>query len=107
VASPDARWFRLPDGTEVTFTKSRALRLMLLRLFDERLRAPDRALSIADLFESGWPGERASAEAVENRVYVGLSRLRKMGFKGLLLSRDDGFLLDPTVPAYRADKPLS
>jgi predicted ATPase len=106
VASPDARWCRLPDGTEVTFTKSRALRLMLLRLFDERLSAPDRALSIAALFESGWPGERASTEAIENRVYVGLSRLRKMGFKGLLLSRDDGFLLDPTVPAYRAEKPL-
>jgi predicted ATPase len=106
VVSPDARWCRLPDGVEVEFSKGRALRLMLLRLFEERLRAPGRALSIDDLFASGWPGEKASAEAVENRVYVGISRLRKIGFKGLLLSRDDGFLLDPAVPSYCAEKPL-
>jgi hypothetical protein len=45
-------------------------------------------------------GERASTEALETRVYVSLSRLRKMGFKGLLLSRDDDFLLDPSTPTY-------
>jgi hypothetical protein len=106
VISPDARWCRLPDGSEVEFTKGRALRLMLARLFEERLRAPGGALTIDDLFASGWPGERASPEAIENRVYVGISRLRKLGFKGLLLSRDDGFLLDPAVPAYCADKPF-
>ncbi|HZF50263.1 MAG TPA: tetratricopeptide repeat protein [Polyangiaceae bacterium] len=106
VVSPDARWCRLPDGAEVEFSKGRALRLMLLRLFEERLRAPGRALSIDDLFASGWPGEKASSEAVENRVYVGISRLRKLGFKGLLMSRDDGFLLDPAVPSYCAEKPL-
>jgi predicted ATPase len=106
VVSPDARWCRLPNGAEVEFTKGRALRLMLVRLFEERLRAPGHALTIDALFASGWPGERASAEAIENRVYVGISRLRKLGFKGLLLSRDDGFLLDPAVPSYCADRPF-
>lgn len=106
VVAPDARWCRLPDGAEVEFKKGRALRLMLLRLFEERLKAPGRALTIEDLFASGWPGERASSEAVENRVYVGISRLRKLGFKGLLLSRDDGFLLDPAVPSYCAERPF-
>jgi tetratricopeptide (TPR) repeat protein len=106
VVAPDARWCRLPDGTEVAFKRGRAQRLMLLRLFEERLRAPGRALPIADLFASGWPGERASADALENRVYVGISRLRKLGFRDLIQSRDDGFLLDPDVPSYRADKPF-
>lgn len=103
VMSPDARHCRLPDGTEVSFRRGRALRLMLLRLFEERLAAPGRALSRQALFASGWPGERASGEAQENRVYVTVSRLRKLGFAGLIVSRDDGFLLDPNVPAYRAD----
>ena len=105
VISPDARWCRLPDGGEVVFKRGRALRLMLLRLVEERLRSPGRALPLDALFESGWPGERASPDAIGNRVYVGVSRLRKLGFQGLLLSRDDGFLLDPAVPSYRADRP--
>jgi DNA-binding response OmpR family regulator len=87
----------------VSFRRGRALRLMLLRLFEERLAAPGRALSRQALFASGWPGERASDEAQENRVYVTVSRLRKLGFSRLIVSRDDGFLLDPSVPAYRAD----
>ena len=106
VVSPDGRWCRLPDGKEVLFQRARALRLMLLRLVEERIQAPGRALPIPALFESGWPGERASAEAAHNRVYVGVSRLRKLGFHGLLLSRDDGFLLDPAVTTYRAERPL-
>lgn len=104
VVSPDGRWCRLPDGREVMFQRARALRLMMLRLVEERVRAPGHALSIAALFESGWPGERASPEAAHNRVYVGVSRLRKLGFQGLLLSRDDGFLLDPAVGTYRAER---
>ncbi|UQA56337.1 ATP-binding protein [Polyangium aurulentum] len=106
VVSPDGRHVRLPDGREIVFQRGKSLRLMLLRLFEERLAAPGRALSIPALFACGWPGERASTEAIENRVYVGISRLRKLGFQGLLQSRDDGFLLDPSVPAYRAEKPI-
>ena len=105
VVSPDGRWCRLPDGREVSFRRGRALRLMLARLVAERLGAPGRAIPLAALFESGWPGEKATGDARENRVYVGLSRLRKLGFLGLILSRDDGFLLDPSVPTYLADPP--
>lgn len=107
VVSPDGRWCRLPDGREVSFRRGRALRLMLARLVAERLGMPGRALPLAALFESGWPGEKATGDARENRVYVGLSRLRKLGFAGLILSRDDGFLLDPAVPAYLADPPIA
>lgn len=105
VVSPDGRWCRLPDGREVSFRRGKSQRLMLLRLVEERLVAPGRALPLGALFTSGWPGERASEEALANRVYVGVSRLRKLGFAGLILSRDDGFLLDPAVPAYRGEKP--
>jgi predicted ATPase len=107
VVSPDGRWCRLPDGREVSFRRGRALRLMLARLVAERLESPGRAIPLAALFESGWPGEKAAGDARENRVYVGLSRLRKLGFAGLVVSRDDGFLLDPAVPAYLADPPAA
>ena len=106
IIAPDARWCRLPDGRELTFQRARAQRLILLRLLEERLRAPGHALPVPALFESGWPGERASEEAAQNRVYVAVSRLRKLGFQGLILSRDDGFLLDPGAPTYRAERPV-
>lgn len=99
VVSRDGRWARLPDGREVVFQRARALRLMLLRLFEERLERPGHALNVRELFASGWPGERVAEGAAENRVYVGLSRLRKMGLHSLIVSRDDGFLLDPELPA--------
>lgn len=106
VVSPDGRWVRLPNGSEFVFQRGKSLRLVLARLVEARLAAPGRALPMAELFASGWPGERASVEAAQNRVYVAVSRLRKLGLQGLLLSRDDGFLLDPCVPTYRAERPL-
>ena len=32
-----------------------------------------------------------------SRVYVALNTLRKLGLKGVLVSRDGGYLLDPKV----------
>jgi predicted ATPase len=105
VVSSDGRWCRLPDGREIRFARGRAQRLMLLRLVEERLVAPGRALPLAALFEHGWPGERAVGETFHNRVHVSLSRLRKRGLAGVMVSRDDGFLIDPAVPTFRADPP--
>ncbi|MFT3770384.1 MAG: tetratricopeptide repeat protein [Minicystis sp.] len=95
VVGPEARWFRVRDGEPVRMLKARAARLMLFRLVRCRLEAPGRALPLDALFEAGWPGERIPRQAAANRVHVTLTKLRKVGLAGLLLSRDDGFLLDP------------
>jgi predicted ATPase len=97
VVSEDARTFRTPAARAVTLERRRAVRLILLKLVEHRLKAPGEALSPDTLLEHGWPGERVLAEAGASRVYVALATLRKLGLRGLLVSRDGGYLLDPEV----------
>ena len=59
------------------------------------------------LIACGWPGERIVAKSGASRVYVALSTLRKLGLRDLLLSRDDGYLLDAQVGVGFADLRLS
>ncbi|APR86166.1 protein kinase/ LuxR family transcriptional regulator [Minicystis rosea] len=102
VVGPEARWFRVQDGDPVRLLKARAARLVLFRLVRRRLEAPGRALTLEALFEAGWPGERIPRPAASNRVHVTLTKLRRLGLAGLLLSRDDGFLLDPASVVLEA-----
>jgi predicted ATPase len=97
VVSEDARVFRTPAARAVKLERRHAVRLILLKLVDHRLKAPGEALSADTLLEFGWPGERVMAEAGASRVYVALATLRKLGLRGLLVSRDGGYLLDPEV----------
>jgi hypothetical protein len=94
----DARAFSAPGSPPVKLDRKRAVRLILKRLMDQRLKAPGEALSADALFEAGWPGERVLVEAGAGRVYVALATLRRLGLRGSLLSRDGGYLLDPRVP---------
>ncbi len=97
VVSEDARVFRTPAARAVKLERRHAVRLILLKLVDHRLKAPGESLSADTLLEYGWPGERVMAEAGASRVYVALATLRKLGLRGLLVSRDGGYLLDPEV----------
>ncbi len=102
IVGPEARWFRLRGEPPVNLLKSRAARLVLARLSRRRVDAPGHALSLEQLFEAGWPGERIPLKAKANRVYVTLTKLRRLGIGSLLQSRDDGFLLDPTAVVLEA-----
>jgi hypothetical protein len=95
VISSDGRWFQLPAGPKITLMRRRSLRLVLRRLLEERLARPGSALSVDELLAAGWPGERVVPHAGAARVYVAISTLRKMGLRDFLVSRDDGYLLDP------------
>lgn len=95
VVGPEARWFRAAEGVPVHLPRSRALRLVLIALTRERIHAPGHALSCQELVAAGWPGERIDPRAAANRLYVTLTKLRRLGLGTVLKSRDDGFLLDP------------
>lgn len=97
VVAADGRWFRCGATEPVSLMKRRALRRLLQRLAEQRLRAPGAALSLHELLEAGWPGERTTYEAGNARVYNALTVLRKLGLRGALVSRDDGYLLDPAA----------
>ena len=97
VVAEDGGWFRVAGDDGVDLTRRRALRGVVARLVARRLEAPGRPLSVDDVLEAGWPGERMSPESGARRVYVTINRLRKLGFGELLLTTGDGYMLAPRV----------
>lgn len=98
---PEARWFRGPGGGWQDLRRRRPLRLILLHLTEIRRAAPGRGQSVQALIAAGWPGEKMTADAGSNRVYVTLNKLRKLGLDGVLTRNDGGYLLDPAIPVER------
>ena len=90
----DGTWFEAA-GARVDVARRGAVRRILAALADTRLGVPAHALSVDELFEIGWPGERIPYESQVRRVYTAIWTLRTLGLEGLLLTRDEGYLLDP------------
>ncbi|MEM7159114.1 MAG: tetratricopeptide repeat protein [Myxococcota bacterium] len=103
LVGPQGRWLQVPGEQAQDLRRRKAMRLILDRLTDEHRANPGAGLPLETLLEVGWPGERVMASAGANRVYVALTTLRKMGLRKLLLSRDDGYLLDPATPVKRIE----
>jgi tetratricopeptide (TPR) repeat protein len=94
------RAFVTEDG-EVSLERRRSLWL----LFERLVRAHDgdgRAVAVQELVEAGWPEERVRPEAGARRVYTAMSTLRHAGLKGLIVNRDDGYLLRSDVRVERS-----
>jgi hypothetical protein len=92
--SPDGRLVETPDG-KVDLARRGPLRRILERLAKARLEQPGTALSLDEVLAAGWPGERILREAGQTRVYTAVHTLRKLGLDVHLITRDDGYLLDP------------
>jgi predicted ATPase len=96
VVGPEARWF-LAGAKRVDLQRRGAMRLLLLALVRQRLERPGVALRQGALLSAGWPGERVLAEAGSKRVRVAVSTLRRLGLEGVVVTRDDGYLIDAKV----------
>ncbi|MEM9456372.1 MAG: tetratricopeptide repeat protein [Myxococcota bacterium] len=103
VIGKDGRWLQPPGSDAHDLRRRKAMRLILVRLADEHRANPGAGLPLETLLEAGWPGERVMPSAGANRVYVALTTLRKLGLRKVLLSQDDGYLLDPALPVERND----
>jgi len=97
----DAAWFELAGGTRVDLGRRGALRKILGALAEQRIAAAGQGLATATLAERGWPGERVLVEAAATRVRVAVATLRRLGLRNTILTRDDGYLLDPNVAVQR------
>jgi len=84
----------LPDGATHSLTRHGALKRVLWALALRHRDRPGVPHSMAELVEAGWPGEKMKYEAASLRVYTTIRRLRKLGLESVLLTRDDGYLLD-------------
>jgi DNA-binding SARP family transcriptional activator len=94
----EARRVVLPGGREVDLSRRKNVRLVLLALARARNDEPGVPLAGEALIEAGWPGERMRADAATKRLHTAIWTLRSLGLEDLLVSRDDGYLLDPEVP---------
>jgi predicted ATPase len=100
----DARWFAVGGNAKVDLTRRGPIRLILLALVESRLARPGVALRQEQLLRAGWPGERVLADAGSKRVRVAVSTLRRLGLEQLLVTRDDGYLLDPRAEVLREEE---
>lgn len=98
VIGPEARWFALGEEAVVDLGRRGAVRLIVLGLVARRLAVPGETLGAEALLALGWPGERVLPDAGGTRVRVAVSTLRRLGLAGVLVTREDGYLLDPRVP---------
>ena len=98
---PDSRWVRPPGGQALDLTRRGSLRRVLEALVTRRIESPGVAWSANALLEAGWPGDRVQHEPGMMRVYSVIRRLRALGLGDALLTRDDGYLIDPAVPIAR------
>jgi hypothetical protein len=89
----ELRWIAGEDG--VQHPLGHALSRIVTALVDRHSEAPDASLSLQDLLEAGWPGERPVAEAGANRVYVALTQLRRMGLRDVIERHERGYRLAP------------
>lgn len=93
VLGGEVSWVQAPSGVRLPL--GHALRHIVTALADLHRRAPGAVLTLADLFEIGWPGERLTPESKANRVYVALAQLRQMGMRNILEHHTGGYRFAP------------
>ncbi|HEX4514299.1 MAG TPA: tetratricopeptide repeat protein, partial [Polyangiaceae bacterium] len=96
VVEQSGEWFRTPSGEHVDLSQRPNLKRLLVSLMLHRVGASGEPLSLAAVFRSGWPGERADDDSAANRARVAMARLRKLGLRDVLLTKG-GYYLDPSV----------
>jgi hypothetical protein len=100
----DASWFVGDRGRRVDLGRRGALRRILVAMCKQHDEEPGRALGVSALVEVGWPGERVLVDAAATRVRVAVSTLRRLGLKAIILTRDDGYLVHPSVRIERTPR---
>ncbi len=93
----DGTWFELGGGARVDLRRRGSLRKILRALARHHGQAPDTALDRDALLAQGWPGEKLHPDAASKRLRVAIATLRRLGLRDVLLTRDDGYLIDPAV----------
>ncbi len=105
VVERDGRAFTTRAGSRVDLGRRSALRRLLWALARAHGERRGRALGAAELFGIGWPGQNIQPDSAATRVRVAIATLRKLGLRDILLTAEDGYLLEPahTIRVEAAD----
>ncbi|MFO0549144.1 MAG: hypothetical protein U0271_12205 [Polyangiaceae bacterium] len=102
VIGPSAAWLELRiEGNvlRIDLASHAALRRIVQGL--DAKHASRAHLTPDEVFQAGWPGERAHHEAARARVYTAVRTLRRLGLGRVLLRGQGGYALDPALAIVR------
>lgn len=91
VMARDGTWFRAPSEPPVDLRTRIALARILRALVSAHEADPSRTLSVEELVEAGWHGEKLLFDSGSNRVYVAIATLRKLGLRDSIERREGGY----------------
>ncbi|MBL9023111.1 MAG: hypothetical protein JNL21_13005 [Myxococcales bacterium] len=97
----DGSWFEAEGKPRVSLTASPTSRKLLARLLIGHERG-EGSLTLEQLREAAWPGDRSLPDAAANRVYVSLSRLRERGLRDVIERDAKGWRISQAVRVRRA-----
>ncbi len=104
VVDVDGKWADF-EGERYDLRRRGPLRRILVHLVRARLAAPGEPVSVDDLVEVGWPGERIVYEAAQTRVYTTMNRLRKLPFGEVVVTLEGGYAIPATVSVQIREDP--
>ena len=91
----DGAYFSVSGGPRIDLSTKGPLR-RIFRAFVKAHRDSTLAvLTVSDVFDAGWFGERALPDALAGRVYSAISKLKRMGLGDVLTRIETGYRLDP------------
>ncbi len=99
----EGRSLTFPSGASHDLSRHGSLRRLLWALARAMHERAGVAMSTLELVAIGWPGEKMRHTAGTLRVYTTIRRLRALGLADALLTRDDGYLIDPAFPLLTLD----
>lgn len=91
----DGSWFETEEGGRADLGKRPSMRRIFAELVKHHAQAPGQGIATPAMIEAGWPGERILPFAAATRVRVAVSTLRRLGLRSFLITREDGYLIDP------------
>ncbi|MFO0559477.1 MAG: FHA domain-containing protein [Polyangiales bacterium] len=91
VLARDGTWFRAQSEPPVDLRTRIALARILRALVVSHELDASRTLSVEELVDAGWPGEKLLFDSGSNRVYVAIATLRKLGLRDSIERREGGY----------------
>jgi hypothetical protein len=93
----DGAYFSVSGAARVDLSTRGPLRRIFRAIVTSHRECPRRGLTVHEVFDAGWFGERAEPEALAGRVYSAISKLRRLGLGDVLIRTEARYQLDPRV----------